>query len=99
MADDSLGFLTDLTQEVAATATATGALTRTVLVENLASRLVESEELQDWSPCFFEGRGSRNRLIEIDGYCIEGPCEGLALRRLHVREQGGDLFVSSLPER
>jgi len=35
----------------------------------------------------------------LDGYCIEGPCEGLALRRLHVREQGGDLFVSSLPER
>ncbi|MCE9635626.1 MAG: AIPR family protein [Planctomycetes bacterium] len=71
MADDLHEFLTDLMHEVAAAATATGALTRTVLVENLASRLVESEELQDWSPCHFEGRGSRNRLLELDGYSTE----------------------------
>lgn len=71
MTGDIGEFLTELTQEVAAKATATGALTRTVLVENLASRLVESEELQDWAPCFFEGRGSRNRALELDGYSTE----------------------------
>ncbi len=29
-----------------------------------------------------------------DGYCVEGPCEGLALDRLSCREQDGDLYVS-----
>jgi nitrite reductase/ring-hydroxylating ferredoxin subunit len=29
-----------------------------------------------------------------DGYCVDGPCEGLALHRLRVREDGGDLYVS-----
>ena len=71
MTDDIEEFLKDLTQEVAASATATGALTRTVLVEKLAKRLVEGEELQDWVPCFFEGRGSNNRILELDGYSTE----------------------------
>lgn len=71
MADDLQTFLTDLMQEVAATATASGSLTRTVLVENLAGRLVEGEEFQDWTPCFFEGRGSRNRWLGLDGYSTD----------------------------
>jgi nitrite reductase/ring-hydroxylating ferredoxin subunit len=29
-----------------------------------------------------------------DGYCVEGPCEGMALQRLYVREDRGDLYVS-----
>ena len=29
-----------------------------------------------------------------DGYCVEGPCEGLALQRLYCRERNGDLYVS-----
>ncbi|MGB8223355.1 MAG: Rieske (2Fe-2S) protein [Polyangiales bacterium] len=33
----------------------------------------------------------------LDGYCVEGPCEGLALHRLFVREDRGDLYVSDLP--
>ena len=32
-----------------------------------------------------------------DGYCIEGPCEGLALKRLHVRVDRGDLYVTDTP--
>jgi nitrite reductase/ring-hydroxylating ferredoxin subunit len=32
-----------------------------------------------------------------DGYCIEGPCEGLSLQRLSVRVRDGDLYVSSTP--
>jgi hypothetical protein len=69
--DELQQFLTELTQEVAASATAKGAMTRTVLVESLVSRLVESEEIQDWVPCYFEGRGSRNRILELDGYSTE----------------------------
>jgi nitrite reductase/ring-hydroxylating ferredoxin subunit len=33
-----------------------------------------------------------------DGYCVEGPCEGLALQRLYVREDRGELYVSDSPE-
>ena len=29
-----------------------------------------------------------------DGYCVEGPCEGLSLERLRCREEAGDLYVS-----
>jgi len=32
-----------------------------------------------------------------DGYCVEGPCQGLALHRLHVRDECGDLYVSDAP--
>ena len=29
-----------------------------------------------------------------DGYCVEGPCEGMALVSLDVRSRGADLYVS-----
>lgn len=29
-----------------------------------------------------------------DGYCVDGPCEGLALHPLQVRSEAGVLFVS-----
>lgn len=32
-----------------------------------------------------------------DGYCVQGPCEGLSLWRLQVREDRGDLYVSDAP--
>jgi nitrite reductase/ring-hydroxylating ferredoxin subunit len=34
----------------------------------------------------------------LDGYCVDGPCEGLSLQALNVREDGGELFVSGQPE-
>ena len=36
--------------------------------------------------------GAMYRLL--DGYCVDGPCEGLSLQTLHVREDGGELYVS-----
>lgn len=32
-----------------------------------------------------------------DGYCVDGPCEGLSLERLHVRVEDGELYVSDDP--
>jgi nitrite reductase/ring-hydroxylating ferredoxin subunit len=32
-----------------------------------------------------------------DGYCVKGPCEGLSLQRLRVRQHRGDLYVSDAP--
>ncbi|WP_426731182.1 AIPR family protein [Myxococcus faecalis] len=60
-------FHTSLMQEVAARASARGELTRTILVENLVGRLLDAEEIQDWTPCFFDGRGARRRAIALDG--------------------------------
>ena len=36
--------------------------------------------------------GATYRLL--DGYCVDGPCEGLALQKLRVREEAGEVFVS-----
>ena len=33
-----------------------------------------------------------------DGYCVEGPCEGLSLQPLYVRVNGGELYVSDTPD-
>lgn len=30
-----------------------------------------------------------------DGYCVDGPCKGLALHPLEVCARGGDLYVSA----
>lgn len=64
-------FHTDLMQEVSARASARGEHTRTVLVEELVQRLIEAEELQDWLPSYFEGRGYRRRNIGLDGYSTD----------------------------
>jgi hypothetical protein len=71
VADDLGRFFTDLMQEVTASASANGEFTRTALVENLAGRLVESEELQDWVPSYYDGRGYRNRPLGLDGYSVD----------------------------
>lgn len=69
--DEVQDFYTDLMQEVAASAEARGDFTRTALVDALVNRLVAAEEMQDWVPCFWDGRGSRNRAIAVDGYYAE----------------------------
>src|SRR5688572_3057318 len=58
-------------QEVAATAESRGDFTRTALVEALVGRLIAADEIQDWTPCFWDGRGHRNRAIGVDGYCAD----------------------------
>ncbi len=43
--------------------------------------------------------GTHGALYRLhDGYCVDGPCEGLALHRLLVREHDGDLYVSDAAE-
>src|SRR5262245_33375770 len=71
MTEDAAGFYTDLMEEVAAGAAANGEFTRPTLVANLAARLVEAEELQDWIPCFYDGIGQRGRILGLDGYSAD----------------------------
>ena len=69
MAEGELAsFYKELMAEVSATATANGEFTRVAFVENFVRRLVEAEAIQDWVPCFHEGKGSKNRAIALDGY-------------------------------
>jgi nitrite reductase/ring-hydroxylating ferredoxin subunit len=43
--------------------------------------------------------GTHGALYRLhDGYCVDGPCEGLALHRLFVRQHDGDLYVSDAAE-
>lgn len=64
-------FYADLMHQVAASASARGELTRTVLVEDLVQRLLDAEELQDWEVCYHEGRGYRRRALGVDGYSTD----------------------------
>ena len=64
-------FYADLMHDVAASASARGELTRTVLVEDLVQRLLDAEELQDWAVCYYDGRGYRRRLLGVDGYSTD----------------------------
>lgn len=93
MAVDLVDFQRDLMQEVAARAVARGEHTRTVLVEELVERLMEAEELQDWSPAYFEGTGYRRRNIGLDGYSIdELTLDGtLQVIVAEPRESAGDV--------
>src|SRR5437016_9619215 len=80
-------------QDVAARAAASGEMTRTVFVEAVASRLVEAEELQEWLPCYYDGRGYRRRAIGVDGYSAEElPLDGT----LHVLI--ADLHTDEAPQ-
>jgi hypothetical protein len=40
-------------------------------VAEAARRLVEAEELVSFDPCHFEGTGSRQRKMRVDGYCFD----------------------------
>lgn len=71
MATELADFNEDLIYEIQARATARGGHTRTVFVEELVQRLIEAEELQDWTPSFFEGRGYKRRNIGLDGYSTD----------------------------
>ena len=60
-------FNTELVNAVRARATANGDFTRSAFLDEVATRLVEAEELQDWRPSYFEGRVG-NRTVSVDAW-------------------------------
>ncbi|MBI5258363.1 MAG: AIPR family protein [Burkholderiales bacterium] len=64
-------FHAALMAEIEADAVARGEHTRTVLVEELATRLVVGQEIQGWEPAYHDGKGSRSRNIGVDGYSVD----------------------------
>lgn len=68
MLDDLVEFHLDLLNSVRAKADALADHTRSAFVEEMVDRLVTAEEIQGWTPCFYEGRGSRRKALGLDGY-------------------------------
>ena len=63
-------YRTDLIEEVKATA-AQGEFTHEAFVGLLARKLVEAEELSDWTPCFYREKGHRRKELAMDGFLLE----------------------------
>lgn len=64
-------FKKDFIETVRAIAVTDGDFEEAAFVSEAARRLVEAEELEDFEPCHFEGTGSRQRRMRIDGYCFD----------------------------
>jgi hypothetical protein len=61
-------FRKDFLETARALAASEGDFEEASFVAEAARRLVEAEELADFEPCHFEGTGSRQRRLRVDGY-------------------------------
>jgi hypothetical protein len=64
-------FTKDFMETARAIAVTEGDFEEAAFVSEAARRLVEAEELEDFEPCHFEGTGSRQRRLRVDGYCFD----------------------------
>ena len=64
-------FRKDFLETVRALAAASGDFEEAAFVSEASRRLIEAEELDDFEPCHYEGIGSRNRKLRVDGYCSD----------------------------
>lgn len=63
-------YRTDLLEDVRAIA-AQGEFSHEGFVGLLARKLVESEELSDWTSCYYRDKGHRRRDLAVDGFLVE----------------------------
>jgi len=59
----------------------------------VASRLADAEEFQDFIPCHFTGSGSSNRKLRVDGYELDEMDDSI---RLLIADFGGDESTPAL---
>lgn len=64
-------FRKDFLEMARALAASEGDFEEASFVAEAARRLVEAEELSDFEPCYFEGIGSRQRRLRVDGYSFD----------------------------
>ncbi|MEW6131201.1 MAG: AIPR family protein [Acidobacteriota bacterium] len=64
-------FRKDFLETARALAATEGDFEEAAFVAEAARRLVETEELDNFEPCHFEGTGSRQRKLRVDGYCFD----------------------------
>jgi hypothetical protein len=65
---DVTEYRQEFLDQVRARASAGGNFTRAEFVEICAEHLSDAEELADFEACYHRGNGSRNRLLELDGF-------------------------------
>lgn len=63
-------YRTDLLEEVKVMATQ-GDFKHSAYVSLVTRKLVEAEELSDWTECYFRDKGSRRRDLWVDGFLLE----------------------------
>src|SRR6266702_1471936 len=51
---------------------------RTCFVEEIGSRLTDSEEVTDFQVCHYEGIGPRKRRLQVDGYSFDDAENSMA---------------------
>jgi AIPR protein len=87
-------YRTDLLEDVKATAVQ-GEFTHEAFVELMARKLVEGEELSDFTPCYYRDKGYRRRDLAIDGFLLD-DLDVDATATLIVAEFQGDAKMGSI---
>ena len=68
---DALDFRKDFFEDINATATASGEGKCATFVQSMADYLRDAEVLPEFTPAYYEGKGSRNRKLRVDGYYLD----------------------------
>jgi hypothetical protein len=74
-----LEFRKEIIETVKSIALAEGDFDRASFIKLMTQKLIESEELDDFEPSFWEGIGRRNRRLCIDGYSLDHIDESIKL--------------------
>ena len=92
---DVTEYRQDFLDQVRARASADANFTRAEFVEICAEHLSDAEELADFEACYHRGKGSSNRLMEVDGFA-QDEVDGSV--RLVLAEYGGGTEPTTLTQ-
>lgn len=87
-------FRKDFIETARALAVTEGDFEEASFVSEAARRLVEAEELEDFEPCHFEGIGSRQRKMRVDGYCFDDVDGSVSLIVANYEGSESDLTLT-----
>jgi hypothetical protein len=86
-------YRTDLMEEVKVVATQ-GEFKHSAFVSLVTRKLVEAEELSDWTECYFRDKGSRRRDLWVDGFLLEDVDVDSSVTLLVADFRGGEAMES-----
>lgn len=91
--DEIQAFREELLARVRVRASADANFHHSAFAELCGELLEEAEELFDFEPCYFRGRGSRNRNLAVDGYSFDEADQSF---RIVVAELSGEQVAPRL---
>lgn len=68
---DALEFQKNFLEEIKSTATIIGEGSSSAFTNIMTEYLINSEVITEFNPSFYNGTGSHNRSVRVDGYCID----------------------------